>query len=165
MADAIVITDGKKTPEIHSQEEELAMILATLTDIQLRFLAARLGVASDKEAAAAIDVSSATVYSWPEKPAIKRAVILAQLGVLDVVRERMTRLAIMAMEVLEDEMGQRTGGGQNRLRAALEVLDRAGLSAMRRSQQQVDVTTAGQPLQPHTTKIIVREFLKGNGDE
>lgn len=115
----------------------MAVLLRTLTQIQIEFVATRLGTKSDKKAAEIIGISPTTAYSWPNKGDVDKAIQLATLGSLDVAREKLSRLVLQAVNVLEKEMEK----GQ-RLAAAREVMDRTGLVAIKG----LDVTSGGEKL-------------------
>jgi len=114
------------------ENETLQEILKILTVEQLKFVHARMWKTSDKEAAEAIGIDPTTVYGWPNKKEVNKAVKLAQMDSITIGRERLRRLISAAVNVLEDEM--KTGSGSHRHSAAIEVLDRAGLVATKRQE-------------------------------
>lgn len=141
-------------------ENELLTLLKTLSQAQVEFVAARLGTKSDKEAAQAIGIPPDTAYKWPNKSVINQILRLAVLNNLEVARERLSRLTLKAVGVLDKEMD-----GDKPLPPACEVLDRAGLAARR----ELDVTTAGRPLDVRYTdeqrKALILDILATYGIE
>jgi len=127
---------------IEKHKETLPEILQTLTTAQLKFVARRVYLRTDKEAAEAVGIAPPTVYGWPNKDDVNEAVRLAQMNSVDVGRERLQRLVEQAIDVIEDEMTDDGLRSRDRLKAALEVLDRTGLEAGSR----VDVVSEGQRL-------------------
>jgi len=118
---------------------ELSGILKQLTADQLKFVAARLNARTDKDAAETIGIPSQTVYNWSNKSAVDEAVKLAQLDTIEVARERLRRLLVTAIDVIEDEMKE---DGKHRLDAAKEVFDRVGLAIVRA----LDITSGGKSI-------------------
>lgn len=118
-------------------ENELTALLKTLTQIQIRFVTARLGTKSDKRAAEAIGISPDVAYNWPNKIDVNRVIRFATLNSLELAREQLSRLMPKAVGVLDEEMD-----GDKKLKAACEVLDRGGLAI----KGQLDVTTGGEKL-------------------
>ena len=118
---------------------ELSGILKQLTADQLKFVAARLNARTDKDAAETIGIPSQTVYNWSNKSAVDEAVKLAQLDTIEVARERLRRLLVTAIDVVEDEMGE---DKKRRLDAAKEVFDRAGVAIL----QVLDITSGGKSI-------------------
>lgn len=112
---------------VENSKELLPDILRALTTTQLDFLARRMHLQTDREAADAIGIAPQTVYNWPNKDAVNRAVRLAKLDGVEVGRERLRRLVVTAIDVLEAEMTASDLRNDNRLKAALEVLNRVGL--------------------------------------
>lgn len=140
--------------------EELDKILKKLTGTQLKFVAARMHLPTDKEAALAIGLSPQAAYNWDDKDLINRAIELAHLSTIHIAQERLERLANTAVDVLEDEMkaGRATG---NRFSAALQVLDRLGIVMSKK--MDLDLTSGGKPIHTENT-IIVREIVDGEID-
>jgi len=139
-------------------ENGLLALLKTLTGIQIEFVSARLTTKSDKAAAEAIGISPITVYKWPNKPIVNQVLRLAALNSLEVARERLSRLTLKAVGVLDKEMD-----GDKPLPPACEVLDRAGLAAKR----ELDVTTGGRRLDARYTdeqrKALILDVLAAYG--
>lgn len=115
-------------------ENELLALLKTLSQIQVEFVSMRLSTKSDREAAEAIGISPVTVYKWPNKRVVNQVIRFAVLNNLEVARERLSRLTLKAVGVLDKEMD-----GDKPLPPACEVLDRAGLSAKGQLEVTVDV--------------------------
>ena len=139
-------------------ENELVALLKTLTQTQIEFVSARLSAKSDKKAAEIIGISPDVVYNWPNKPIVNQVVRLAVLNNLEVARERLSRLTLKAVGVLDKEMD-----GDKPLPPACEVLDRAGLAAKR----ELDVTTGGRQLDARYTdeqrKALILDVLTAYG--
>jgi len=128
--------------ETHRNLNEFDDILRMLTGAQLEFVTYRMHLPTDKAAAEKIGLAPDTVYGWPNKDAVNRAVRLAKLDGVQVGRERLRRLIGKAIDVLEDELDASGIGDNNRLKAALEVLDRTGLEG----KAGIDVTSEGKRL-------------------
>jgi hypothetical protein len=64
----------KKTEQ--NTTSELDQIIASLTPEQLRFVVARQDYSSDKETAEELEIPSKTVYNWPNKAEVNRAIKL-----------------------------------------------------------------------------------------
>jgi len=137
---------------------ELSGILKQLTADQLKFVAARLNARTDKEAAESIGIPSQTVYNWSNKAEIDEAVKLAQLDTIEVARERLRRLLITAIDVVEEEMAE---DKKRRLDAAKEVFDRAGVAIL----QVLDITSGGKPLFDLDKWISERQARLAKADE
>lgn len=130
---------------------ELAEVLKQLTADQLRFVAARLNTNTDKAAAESVGIPPQTVYNWPNKGDIAEAVRLAQMDTVEVARERLRRLLLRAIDVLDEEMET---DKPKRLDAAKEVFDRGGLPPT----QKLDIDV------PQLTDIV-RVIEYGKDDE
>lgn len=132
----------------------LAEVLKKLTADQLRFVAARLNTNTDKAAAESAGIPQQTVYNWPNKEDVNEAVRLAGMDTIEVARERLRRLLLKAVDVLDEEMD---AGKPKRLDAAKEAFDRGGLPPTQRHEVE------GQ-LVPDVVSII--EYgKKGNGSD
>lgn len=126
-----------------NEEERSSLddILATLTTQQLDFVAVRMYVKTDKEAAERLDVAEPTVYGWPNKKDVNEAVRLAKMDGVNIAREKLKRLASKAVDTIDAAMGDKEKPGLN---AALAVLNRVGLPEVTR----VEATGAeGGPIQ------------------
>ena len=104
-------------------------VLKALTPQQLDFVAARLSAKNDKEAAESTGISPDVVYNWRNKEQVNLAVKLGKVDGVLLGREKLRRIVIKAVQVLEEEMEP---GKKQRLAAAREVLDRAGISKLRK---------------------------------
>jgi hypothetical protein len=109
--------------------DRLSELLRTFTAEQLDFIAERLMVKTDKDAAANAGLEYNTVCHWSNKQEINEAVKLSKLDTVLVAMEKMRRLTPKAVNVFDDEMNE---GKKRRLDAAKEVLDRAGLPTSQR---------------------------------
>ena len=113
-----------------TEGEALEGLLKTFNPIQLDFISRRMTAKNDKEAAEAVGISPDVVYAWPNKQDVNRAVLLAKLDGIAVAREKLKRLAMDAVNALDDIV--KDGKSGQRLSASLAVLDRAGLPEIRR---------------------------------
>ncbi len=123
-------------------EKRLNQLLENFSPKQLRFVAVRPYCNSDSEAADRIGISKSTVYHWENKEDIDEAVQLLTKDAIDEGRRRLRVLISKAIDVIEEELTQGVIGDSTRMRAALETLNRGGLS----SEQKVDVTSGGKPI-------------------
>jgi hypothetical protein len=108
----------------------LGELLKTFTPTQLDFIAARMSLHSDKDAAEAIKISPDVAYNWPNKQDVNRAVMLAKLDGISVAREKLIRLATKAV----DKLGDKVDADDPALAALLAVLDRVGLPEVKRQE-------------------------------
>jgi hypothetical protein len=115
----------------------LERILEELTELQVRFVQARLTTTSDAEAARKAGTTPGTFYNWKNKDKIRKAIQLSRLEFLEQARNRLKQAAVEAVEVVLDEM-RNPRGSSNRLTAALQILDRIGLP------RGVDITSGGE---------------------
>ena len=113
--------------------------LYKLTDIQLRWLQARLRSKTDKDACEIIGIASSTCYNWEEKPLLNKLLQDMRLQDIEITRERLGRLGGKAIDVIEEELDD---SEKNRAYIVFNLLDRIGISA----KQQIDVTSGGQPI-------------------
>jgi len=125
-----------------TNEKKLDKLLEDLTPKQLRFVAVRPYCNSDSEAADRIGISKSTVYHWEDKEIIDEAVQLLTQDAINEGRRRLKALISSAIDVIEEELTQGVIGDSTRMRAALETLNRSGLT----SEQKVDVTSGGKPI-------------------
>ena len=105
-------------------EAQLAELLKTFTPEQIDFVSHRMVCKSDKEAAEKAELNYDSVRSWKNKQEVNLAVRLAKMDSVVVAREKLRRLAPKAVDVLDEELDDK----ENRLAAARDVLDRAGLA-------------------------------------
>lgn len=132
---------------LDENDQDLADVLATLSESQLRYVQARVTLPTDADAARAIGLTPGTVYNWPNKDIVNHAVELAQLDGVRIAQERLKRLLQDAVDAIADEVrGARRGA--KRLDAAREVLDRV----MGRPTQKVDQHTE------HSGEVTVRQL-------
>lgn len=147
------------------RKEQLDAILEELSPTQLKYVAVRPACRSDAEAAKAIKITPSAVYHWDNKEEIDKAVALLCVDVIADGRERLKMLMGKAIDVLEQEVTQGVIGDGTRLRAALTILERGGLS----EKHEVDVTTGGQPIatlsnENHERSVTAfLEALEGDG--
>ena len=104
---------------------------------------------TDREAADAAGISKQTAYGWPNKADVNLAVKLAKVDGIEVGREKLRRLVIKAVDVLDSEMDERK---KRRLDAAQVVLDRTGLHAV--AGIQVTTETADPALLAEAYEIV-----------
>ena len=114
--------------------------LSQLTDIQLKWVQARLHTNSDKDACSLVGIAPSTCYGWAEKQQINDLLREMRLGDIEVTRARLVRLGAKAVDAIEDELDDIDG--KQKPYTAFNVLDRIGISA----KQQLDVTSGGQPI-------------------
>jgi len=119
-----------------SGKNSLPEILKRLDAAQLKFVAVRMHVQTDREAAEAVGIAPQTVYNWSNKEEVNEAVRLAQLDTVEVGREQLRRLISKAIDVLEDKLDA------GHLSAVVQVLDRTGLEA----KSGLDITSKGEKL-------------------
>lgn len=115
-------------------DDDLDALLSTLSDLQLRFVKARLGAQSDAEAAEEIGIAAGTVYNWPNKEAVRAAVQLARKDAVAVAAERLRRLSNVAVDVYVEALE-----GEESVGVARDVLDRV----MGRPTQRTEVSGRG----------------------
>jgi len=104
-------------------EQTLNEILKTLSGNQLAFVAHRINMTTDKEAAEACGVPPGSVYNWPNKEDVRQAVQLVKEDSVMLGREQLRRLVTKAVSVVESHLDK------NSLGAAVEVFNRTGLEA------------------------------------
>lgn len=146
------------------QQEQLDAILEELSPTQLKYVAVRPTCRSDAEAAKAIKITPSTVYHWDNKARVEEAVSLLCVDAIEDGKERLRALMGKAIDVLEQEVTQGVIGDGTRLRAALTILERGGLS----EKKELDVTTGGKPivaLSNENHERSVAELLKALGDD
>jgi hypothetical protein len=105
-------------------ENELQTLLRTLSDGQLRFVAARMNASTDREAAAKVGLGVDSIYNWPNKADVNRCVQLARLDGVNIAREKLRRLAADAVDALGEALKE-----GKKIDAAIAILDRIGLEA------------------------------------
>jgi len=114
------------------EKQDFSGLLKTLTTDQLRFVGKRMEHNSDKEAADAMGIPVDTVYGWANKAAVNEAVKRACMDGVELGRERLRRMIQKALDVVTDEM-ESAQPDSHRYSAALQVLDRVGLSAIKQT--------------------------------
>jgi len=124
------------------REKKLDQLLEDFTPKQLRYVAVRPYCNSDSEAADRIGISKSTVYHWGNKEEIDEAVQLLTQDAINEGRRRLKALIAKAIDVIEEELTLGVIGDATRMRAALETLNRGGLSG----EQKLDVTSGGKPI-------------------
>lgn len=107
-------------------EDEALTEVRELTKNQIAFVEARLGTATDKEAAEQIGLSPQTVYNWPNKQEIDELIRELSAEALAEARRLVQYYSAEAIEVIHDEMQR---GQRDRLNAAKAMADRAGLTS------------------------------------
>lgn len=113
-------------------------ILAELTPTQRQFIVARHTVTTDVKAAATIGLNAKTVSLWRREGApIDEALDALNLDAVKAASLILTEAAAKAAETLVDEL---RSGAKDRVRAAVEILNRIGLSEVKRIEADV---TAG----------------------
>lgn len=142
---------------MESREDRLNELLENLSPVQLRFVAVRPHCNSDAEAARRVGISQSTVYHWPEdeRERLNEAVQLLTQDVVEEGRHRLRALISKAIDVIEEELESGLLGDSTRMRAALETLNRGGLT----SEQRVDVTSGGEPI-AHVTSEEQERTIK-----
>lgn len=108
---------------------ELNAILRRLTMAQLRFVAARLHTATDKEASEELGFAESTVRNWPNKKEVNRALELAHVCYIKpIALEKLNRLVIPTIERLGSIVKNPESYDRDAIRAGAEILDRSDLS-------------------------------------
>jgi len=133
---------------METREDKLNKLLEDLTPKQLRFVAVRPYCNSDSAAADRVGISKSTVYHWENKDEIDEAVQLLTKDAIEEGRRRLRALITKAIDVIEEELDQGILGDSTRMRAALETLNRGGLTG----EQRVDVTSGGKPISRITSE-------------
>lgn len=118
---------------------EYELLVRGFTDIQVRFLSARLGVNSDAEAARLIGISEDTPTRWSNKADVRRAVELSRLDGLVLAYERARRMVSKALDVYEDEMDNRRGH-PGRMAAANQIVKLNGMEPPAKSEGTIEHT-------------------------
>lgn len=106
--------------------------LPVLTELQWRFVAARLQTKTDRQAAAEVGIDPATVSRWPNRRAIKELILLlrqdAAAGAVALLEQRSLNAAMTIVASMDSP------DPAVRLRAAQDVLDRTLGKALQRSE-------------------------------
>lgn len=119
-------------------------ILAEATDIQRRYVHARLAYDNPAAAARFLGLHRTTPHKWENLPDLEEAVSILLLDAIEAARLGLQELAIEATRTLARAL---KGSGAPSVAAARAVFDRIGLPA----QSQVDVTSGGEPLKVQFT--------------
>jgi len=82
-----------------------------------------------QETAETVGVAETTIYRWSLKPEFQAVLREARIANGEVVRGRLMRFAHEALTVIGNIMNDKDVAPQTRLKAASEIMDRAGLSA------------------------------------
>jgi hypothetical protein len=88
-----------------------------------------LAGASDREIAAAMNVSPSTVWRWRCDPGFAAELRIAQQERIAIMSDRMNALAFRAVDVISEILSDDTTAPMLRMRAAEAALDRAGWPA------------------------------------
>lgn len=140
---------------------ELKEILDMLTPKQLEYLSHRIHCQSDKEAAERVGIAQQTMYNWPNKQQVNRAVQLALIErtttAMELGRKRLESMVPKALAVIETHL--QSGRGQIKLKAALEVLNRTGMIPG----SAVDITSGGEPLESAVSDERRERLLRESG--
>jgi len=123
----------------------LQELVKNFTVDQLRYLAVRPFVRFNKEAAEATGIAEETVCRWKNKADIDEAVRLMVADGIILAAEILKRYVPQAAQEFVTELSDIEVSMRHK--AAKEVLDRGGLPA----KQQMDLTTAGQPLKGYVS--------------
>jgi hypothetical protein len=108
----------------------LDQILSELSLLQRQFVLARVGVRTDQEAAKAICINSKTVYLWKREGApIDEAIDVLSRDAVRAAGAIIEEAAAKAAAALVLEIDDK---GKDRVRAAVEILNRAGLPETKR---------------------------------
>jgi len=126
-------------------DEELKVILDSLTPTQLEYISVRIYCQSDKEAAEKMGIGTQTVYNWSNKQDVKRALQLTAQATVTIsatlAGELLKSLALPAVQVIADQLTH--SPAHIKQRAALAVMDRTGMIPG----SSVDHTSGGEPLE------------------
>ena len=85
--------------ELHPNANNLHSVLKQLDDLQLRFVSARIGCKTDKEACDRIGIHKATPYRWDNKALVDQAVKLLLTDGVILSAEILRRNAVKAAQV------------------------------------------------------------------
>jgi hypothetical protein len=120
-------------------ERALDEVLAELNQLQLRYVVARVTARFDKDAAKQVGVHPSSVAKWKmDGVPVDEAVRLLSVSALLSAKTTLEAHAQFAAEALVNEVVER---GDERIRAALAILDRVGLPAS--SRIEADLETSG----------------------
>lgn len=106
---------------IETEQEEKSG--GVLTPRHYQLIAALLTEPTQTAAAEKAGVSLPTVTRWMHDPQFKTELRAAEAGVLEMVSRRAASMAIRALELLEEVIGDTTLGPGIRVRASLGLLD------------------------------------------
>lgn len=126
--------------EMTANNSELRELIKDFTAEQLRFVAARPFVRSDREAAERIGRSVETVWHWENKAQINEAVRLMTFDGAIVAAEILRRHVPAAAQELGDELDHNRV--EIRHKAATQILDRAGVPM----EQKLSIESSDGPL-------------------
>lgn len=130
-------------------DPRVAEILETATDIQRRYVKARLVHPDVAKAARSLGIARSTPHKWPNLVELEEAVTLLYNDVIEAAKMALEDLALEAVRALKTALGD---GGTASVQAARAILDRIGLPA----QSNVDVTSGGE-----TIRAVV--YIPDNG--
>ena len=106
----------------------LEKLLDGASDIQRRWVAARVVTQTNNEAAALIGRSRECFYRWPNRAKLEEAARLLRVYSVIGAAYILEQGAIKAAQALVDELDNKPGDPRVRVQAALAILDRVGLS-------------------------------------
>ncbi len=120
-------------------ERTLATVLSELNELQLKFVMYRINTNTDTAAAKLAGIHSKTPIKWRKIGVpIDEAIRIMQLTAVQSSLEALKAATLLAVKTLVDEM---LNNGDEKIRAALAVLDRGGIPAT--SNVQANVTGGG----------------------
>ena len=131
--------------------DELAALLKTFTDTQMRFLECRLRCNTTTEAAEAAGISREAYYKWDNRADIDRAITLIRTDGVILTAEILRRAAPDAAHALTANLKDKRP--QVRHNAAVEVLNRTVGKPVEK--QSVDMKQSGE------VTLIVRRVKSG----
>jgi hypothetical protein len=113
-------------------------ILDRATDLQYKYVIARMTHPDAAKAARAIGLASRSPFNWDNLDELEEAVKLLRPDVIEVAKLALIELALDAVGALGGALGDKA----HRVRAAQAILDRVGLPAA----SSVDVTSGGEQI-------------------
>ena len=109
--------------------------LATLSAEKVQAIHLLVAGHTIPEAANQVGVRRETVWRWTKEPAVAEAVAAGRMEILEQVGQRLVYASCYAVDVLCELMRDRNASAGERIKAAVAVLDRAGVSASSLSEQ------------------------------
>ena len=103
--------------------------LATLSAEKVRAIHLLVAGHTIPETANQVGVRRETIWRWTKTPAFAEAVAAGRMEILEQVGQRLVYASCYAVDVLCELMKDRNASAGDRLKAAVAVLDRAGVSA------------------------------------